>query len=108
MDYVEIAKTEDISEGNMKAFIVSGKDILVSKYQGKYYAIDNKCTHMKGELAQGKIEGKIVTCPKHGSKFDITTGKCLSGAKVLFMTMKTKDEPVYEVKVEGSSIKVGL
>ena len=62
---------------------------------------------MKGELAQGKIEGKIVTCHKHGSKVDITTGKCLSGAKVLFMTMKTKGEPVYEVKVEGNSIKVG-
>jgi len=40
MDHVEITKTEDISEGNMKAFIVSGKDILVSEYQGKYYAID--------------------------------------------------------------------
>jgi nitrite reductase/ring-hydroxylating ferredoxin subunit len=36
MDHVEITKTEDISEGNMKAFIVSGKDILVSEYQGKY------------------------------------------------------------------------
>ena len=108
MEYVEIAKTDQISEASMKAFIIRGKDILVANYNGKYYAIDNKCTHMKGELAKGKIEGKIVTCPRHGSQFDITTGKSLSGPKVLFITMKTKDEPKYEIKVEGNSIKVGL
>jgi len=108
MDFVEITKTEEILAGNMKDFVIQGKDILVANYEGKYYAIDNKCTHMKGELAKGKIEGKIVTCPKHGSKFDITTGKCLSSAKVFFMTMKTKDEPRHDVKVEGNSIKVGL
>ncbi len=108
MDYVEIAKTDEISAGNMKAFVIQGKDILVANHEGKYYAIDNKCTHMKGELAKGKIEGKIVTCPRHSSKFDITTGRCLSGAKVFFMTLKTKDEPRYDIKVEGNSIKVGL
>ena len=108
MDYVEIAKTDEISAGNMKAFVIQGKDILVANHEGKYYAIDNKCTHMKGELTKGKIEGKIVTCPKHSSKFDITTGRCLSGPKVFFMTLKTKDEPRYDVKVEGNRIKVGL
>lgn len=63
MDYVEIAKTDEIWAGNMKAFVIQGKDILVANHEGKYYAIDNECTHMKGELAKGKIEGKIVTCP---------------------------------------------
>lgn len=108
MDYVEIAKTEEIPVGNMKAFVIQGNDILVVNYQGKYYALNNKCTHMKGELAKGKIEGKIITCPRHGSKFDITTGKCVSRAKIFFITMKTKYEPRYEVRVEGNSIKIGL
>ena len=53
MDYVEIAKTEEIPVGNMKAFIIQGNDILVANYHEKYYAINNKCTHMKGELAKG-------------------------------------------------------
>lgn len=108
MDYVEIAKTEEIPVGNMKSFNIQEKDILVANYRGKYYAMDNRCTHMKGELAKGKLEGKIVTCPRHGSKFDITTGKCVSRAKILFISMKTKYEPRYDLRVEGNSIKVAL
>ena len=45
---------------------------------------------------------------RHGAKFDITTGKCVSRAKIFFIKMKTKYEPRYEVRVEGNSIKIGL
>jgi nitrite reductase/ring-hydroxylating ferredoxin subunit len=46
-----------------------------------------------------------VTCPKHGSQFDVTTGKNIRGPKII-IRFSTKDEPNYEVKVEGKSIKV--
>jgi len=108
MDFIEIAKTDEIPTGKMKAFVTNGKDILVVNYEGNFYAIGALCTHQKGELAKGKLEGKVVTCPRHDSKFDVTTGKNLAGPKIGFIRLKTSDEPKYEVKVEGNTIKVGL
>ena len=108
MEYLEVGKTSEITEGTMKAYIVQGKDILVANFGGKYYAIGGKCTHVGGDLSKGKLDGKIVTCPKHGSKFDITTGESISGPKIGFLKLKTKNEPSYEVKIEGDSIKVNI
>lgn len=108
MEYLEVAKTGEIAQGAMKAFIVKGIDILVVNYEGKYYAIGGKCTHMKGDLSKGKLEGKIITCPRHGSRFDITTGESISGPKMGFLKLKTGSEPSYEVKIEDGIIKVNI
>jgi len=85
----------------MKGFSAGGKDILVANIDGKYYAIGGKCTHMHGDLSKGKLEGKVVTCPRHGSRFDVTTGSRLAGPA-------KSNEPVYELRVDGKSIKVGI
>ena len=108
MGYFEVTKTADIAEGEMKAYKVQGKDLVVVNYGGKYYAIGGKCTHLGGDLSKGKLEGRIVTCPLHGSKFDITTGESISGPKIGFLKLKTKNEFSYEVKIEGDSIKVSI
>ena len=55
-----------------------------------------------------QLEGKIATCPRHGSKFDISTGKSISGPKIGFLKLKTKKEPSYEIKIEGDKIKVKI
>jgi 3-phenylpropionate/trans-cinnamate dioxygenase ferredoxin subunit len=78
-NFVEVAQVDEIPAGAMKSFVVEGKQILVINYDGNYYAIGGKCTHMGGDLSKGKLEGKTVTCPKHGAKFDVTTGECVSG-----------------------------
>ncbi len=108
MSIVEIAKVEEIPAGQMKGFTVEGKEILVVNYEGQYYAIGKVCTHQGGDLSKGKLEGKIVTCPRHGSKFDVTTGKNVAGPKIGFIRGKTGDEPAYTVKIEGNSIKVSI
>ena len=86
----------------------SGFLILIINFDGKYYAINGRCTHMGGEFVKGKIEGKIITCPRHGAKFDVTTGKCISGPKIGILKLKTKDEVTYEVKIENESINVNF
>ena len=63
---------------------------------------------MGGDLLKGKLDGKIVTCPRHGSKFDITTGESTSGPKIGFLKLKTKNEPSYKVKIEGDIVKVNI
>ena len=107
-ELVNVSTTSEIPVGKMKSVNVKGKEILLVNYGGKYYAIGNRCTHMGGDLSKGSLDGKIVTCPRHGSQFDVTSGHSLRGPKIAFLRLKTKDEPAYEVKVEGQNIQVNI
>lgn len=106
MGYIEVAKTSEIPVGAKKVATIEGTEVLIANVDEKYYAIGNKCTHMSGDLFKGTLEGNVVTCPRHGAKFDITTGKVISGPKVPLIKPKIKDESSYEIKVEGQSILV--
>ncbi|WEU40149.1 MAG: Rieske 2Fe-2S domain-containing protein [Candidatus Odinarchaeum yellowstonii] len=105
MSYVKVAKKSEIPAGSMKAVKLGDKDVLIVNAGGKYYAIGGKCTHRGGELAKGKLEGTIVTCPKHKAQFDAITGKSVAKPKVP-LSQPLKDEPVYKVKVEGEDILI--
>jgi len=106
MSIFEVAQIDQIPAGSMKSCSVGGKQILIANVDGEFYAINNACTHAGGDLSKGKLEGKIVTCPRHGSTFDVTTGKCISGPKIGFLKLNAKDETVFEVKVEENKILV--
>jgi nitrite reductase/ring-hydroxylating ferredoxin subunit len=108
MSFVEVAKAIDIPNGQMKAILVEGKEILVINYDGKYFAIDGRCIHMVGELVKGRLEGKIITCPRHGAQFDVANGSCINGSKIGLARLKAKNLVTYEVKTESDSIKVEL
>jgi len=101
MSFIEIAKTDEIPVGQMKGIKKDDKNILVTNVKGKYYAINARCTHAGGDLSKGKLDGSIVTCPRHGSKFDVTTGKAVGSPA-------NQDEPSYQVKIQGSSVLVDL
>ena len=117
-EYREIAKTSDISPGMMKGFKSQGKDVLIANVGGQFYAAQGRCPHMKAYLAKGKLNGSIVTCPLHGSQFDLKNGKVIRwvGAPGLMGSMgklmsalgmaakKEKNLIIYEVKVEGNTI----
>jgi 3-phenylpropionate/trans-cinnamate dioxygenase ferredoxin component len=61
---------------------------------------------MGADLSRGTLEGNIITCPRHGSKFDITTGESISGPRLGFLKIRTKKEPSYPVKAENGMIKI--
>ena len=96
-EFVKVAETTEVPPGNMKKVTVDGKEILVANVEGTYYAIGNKCTHRGGDLSKGSLSGKLVKCPRHGAKFNVTTGEVVAGPA-------TKSEPTLEVKVEGKNI----
>lgn len=106
--HVRVAGKSEIPVGKMKMVRLDGKEILIANVNGSYYAIGNRCTHAGGDLSQGSLQGNIVTCPKHGAKFDVTTGKVISPPKVGLFHPKIKDEPSYQVKVENEHILIKL
>ena len=98
-EWVTVAKTEDLPEGEMIGATVDGLELLVTNVGGQYRAIGSVCTHEGGPLAEGDPYSSIVTCPWHGSEFDLETGKAETPPA-------TEPEPVYEVRVEGYEIQV--
>ena len=73
-EYIDVMKESELKEGSMKAISVRGQSILVARVGGAFYATSGVCPHMKGELARGTLNGTIVTCPRHGSQFDVRDG----------------------------------
>lgn len=95
----KVIPSSEIPAGERKCVEVAGQRIAVFNVDGKYYAVDDTCTHAGGPLSEGDVEGKEVTCPWHGATFDITCGKVLNGPAA-------SDIKSYKVTVEGSEIKV--
>ena len=127
-DYVEAGKVSEITVGHMKHVEINGKEIAIANLDGKFYAFADRCGHMNARLSRGNINQNIVTCPFHAAKFDITSGKKI-GEPVLELPpemeplppnwqkymgvvaqemsfIKTFDQEIYNVKVEGDNIKI--
>lgn len=101
MGFAKAASAKDLEPGKMMGVEAGGKPILVANVKGKYYAIGNVCTHMSCTLSDGGLDGEIVTCPCHGSKFDVKTGEVVGGPAA-------KPEPSYQVMVERDQIMVNV
>ena len=76
---VTVARTSDIKPGELAAFDVEGVRIAVANADGRFFAIDDTCTHEQCSLAaEGTLDGTVVTCGCHGAQFDVTTGAVLA------------------------------
>lgn len=108
MEFVKVMDVSELPPGQKVRVVVEGHEILLANLAGSYYAIANKCSHLGGSLAEGTLAGSTVTCPKHGARFNVETGKAEGKAKIAVIKMQVKDLERYQVKVEGTSILVGL
>ncbi len=71
--------SKDVVAGAMRVFDVAGTKVNVASVGGHLHAFDDTCTHTGCSLATGKLDGTTVTCPCHGSQFDVTSGAVLRG-----------------------------
>lgn len=113
--FVEVGKKGDLVNGTMKEVKVEGHDILLARVADKYYAIDNRCPHFGGNLSRGRLEGTVVTCPLHGSQFDLSDGhvvRWLKGSGVFSAIGKALKSPrataSYKVKIEGDKVLIEI
>lgn len=101
MALTTVAKTGDVKPGEGKIAEVGGKSFAVFNIDGKFHCIDNTCCHRGGPLGDGEVDGAIVTCPWHGWRYDVTTGKCLAPNPAASV-------PSYKVTVEGDEVKAEI
>ena len=77
---LDVCPVEELPPGSVK--IVHAGELAIGVYNlgGEYYAIEDRCSHDDGPLAEGEFdpEEAVAICPRHGSKFDIRTGRALT------------------------------
>jgi nitrite reductase/ring-hydroxylating ferredoxin subunit len=64
----------EVVEGGAKCATANQRRYALFRVGGKVYCLDNQCTHLGGPLCEGSLQGSIVQCPWHGSRFDVTSG----------------------------------
>jgi 3-phenylpropionate/trans-cinnamate dioxygenase ferredoxin component len=101
---VKVAKLSEIPPGKMIGLDVQGKKLLLANVAGKMFAMDGLCTHMGGHLWEGNLTGMTVRCPRHGSEFDLATGK--NTKKPWLPFAKVFDLKTYPAAVEGDDVYV--
>jgi 3-phenylpropionate/trans-cinnamate dioxygenase ferredoxin subunit len=108
MSSVQVANKADIPSGTMKGFEPEGVHVLVANCDGDYYAVSSICTHLGGHLADGRLEGCIVTCPRHGASFDVRTGANVGPAKMEPVRMSPAALKTHVVTFDGDAVKVEI
>ncbi len=99
MNWVDACAEETLAEGGTLSMTVGRRLIALVRAGGRYFAIDDVCTHDGAPLTGGEIEGTEIVCPRHGARFCLKTGEALTPPAY---------EPVrvYETKIDGGRIWV--
>jgi nitrite reductase/ring-hydroxylating ferredoxin subunit len=97
--WITVASAADIPLGSRRVLRLEDQPIAVFHLEEGWYAIDDVCTHDGGPVAEGRLKGCIIECPRHGATFDVRTGTALTFPAV---------SPVatYAVRVVGDDVQV--
>ena len=79
MQFVKVALVAELAERSFVVVSLLGKRVGVFKEpDGSFRAIEVTCKHQGADLTKGEINGDEVTCPRHGWRYDLRSGDCLS------------------------------
>ncbi|HEV8573745.1 MAG TPA: chlorite dismutase family protein [Dehalococcoidia bacterium] len=95
--WTPVASVHDVPEGGSRVVYCGGDQVALFNARGAFYAIANRCSHANGPLADGAVEGTTVTCPYHGSQFDLASGQPLCGPASRPMAR-------FHVRVDGGQV----
>jgi nitrite reductase/ring-hydroxylating ferredoxin subunit len=117
--FVAVCKVEDLPEGEVKQLEARGKEIAVGRLAGgQLFAVQGRCPHLRARLGKGHLEGSLLVCPWHGSKFDVTDG-CMAQWVQEPMPLKALYDAIlpfalkgnvhtYETKEEGGEVLIAI
>jgi nitrite reductase/ring-hydroxylating ferredoxin subunit len=117
--FVPVCRSEDLPEGEVRQLKARGKEIAVGRLVGgQVFAVGGRCSHMFARLGKGKLEGTLLECPWHGTRFDVTDG-CVANwvTRPLFLKLlydatlpafMKRGIPTYEAKEENGEVLVAV
>lgn len=95
--WAPVARLAEVPEGSAKVVYLGGEQVALFNLGGRVYAIGNRCSHANGPLAEGLVDGAAVTCPWHGSQFDLASGRPLRAPA-------QRPVPAYQVRVKDGAV----
>jgi 3-phenylpropionate/trans-cinnamate dioxygenase ferredoxin subunit len=97
--WVSAGRADDLAPGQVRVVRAGRNQLAVCNVGSEYYCIADVCTHDGGPLDQGELEGSEIECPRHGARFDVTSGRatCLPAVAPV---------KVYPVRVENGEIQI--
>ncbi len=98
--WIKMATLDELVPGRSKEVEHEGRIFALFNVDGTISAIDGICPHQGGPLAEGVLDGTLVTCPWHGWQFDVRTGRSTLGGRMR--------QPAYDVKLEGRDVLVAV
>jgi nitrite reductase/ring-hydroxylating ferredoxin subunit/uncharacterized membrane protein len=99
--WTDACAVADLADGKPKRVDLPNAPVLLLRHPDGIHAIGATCSHLGGPLAEGKIDGEMVTCPWHGSVFCLLDGSIQHGPA-------TMSVPGYDVRVQGDRVQVRL
>jgi 3-phenylpropionate/trans-cinnamate dioxygenase ferredoxin subunit len=100
-EFITVTRVQDLKPGQIEVFEVQDEFVAVANVEGQFCAFGDVCTHDDGPLGASELAGRVVTCPRHGARFDVCTGEALSLPAVVPI-------PTYEVRVVEGEVQVRL
>jgi len=97
--FVPVTLASELSPGAMTWVALDRERVLIANVDGCFYALQDSCGHRQAPLSKGTLEGHVIECPLHFARFDVRTGKLLSGPTAA-------DVPTYQVLVDGDTVYV--
>ena len=97
--FVLVTTASKLAPGAMTWVVIDRKRVLIANVEGVYYALRDTCGHRGAPLSRGKLVGHEIECPLHFARFDLRTGKLVSGPA-------SADVVTYEVLVEQDTVYV--
>lgn len=98
-EFVPVLPDAELREGEMKRADAAGVPVLLVRLEGDVCALAHTCSHLGGPLSEGKLEGDVVQCPWHGSRFNVKDGSVVDGPA-------TFPQPCFEARVREGQIEV--
>jgi nitrite reductase/ring-hydroxylating ferredoxin subunit/uncharacterized membrane protein len=98
-DYEAVLPLESVEEGKLYRVTAAGVPVVLLRRGLQFYALSATCPHAGGPLDEGALDGDIVECPWHGSRFCMRDGRVLTGPA-------TVNAPRYDVRVRDGQVEV--
>ncbi len=97
--WVRTVRGEELPPGSRRVVDVAGVEVALFNVGGELLAVEDVCTHDGAPLADGEVEGEVITCARHGARFSLRTGEVLAPPAY-------EAVPVYEVRLTDGWIEV--
>src|ERR1044072_2935348 len=98
-EFVPVLADTELREGEMKRVDARGVPVLLVRREGAICTLAHTCSHLGGPLSEGKLEGDVVQCPWHGSRFNVKAGSVVDGPAPF-------PQPCCEARVREGQIEV--